>query len=400
MVDQNANAPPSPHCAAIIVAAGSGSRMGGETPKQFMPLGELPVLAYSLNAFANDPRFTSIIVVCAENWTDTVHHIASAAGVGVITAKGGATRRESVKAGITALQQSEGPRPDFIYVHDAARPGLTQNMLDQLMDALANADAALPALPVVDSMAMIADGNLAQSLDRTHMVRVQTPQAFRAEPLLRAHEIWAGGHEPTDDARLVQSIGGTVAVVAGDERLIKLTHPHDFALFMALTGSTLETKNMRIGQGYDVHKLERGEELWLCGVKLEHTHGLSGHSDADVALHALTDAVFGAIGAGDIGQHFPPSDPQWRGARSDQFLHHALELAKAKGFVLGNADLTIICERPKIGPHREAMRETLAGIMGLEVDQISVKATTTEKLGFTGREEGIAAQAIVLLRSA
>ena len=383
-------------CAAIIVAAGSGSRMGGDMPKQFMDLGGRPVLAHSLTAFASDPRFGGIVVVCASDWMDEVRAIAKVEGVTILLAEGGATRRDSVRAGLSALP-AHRLAPDYIFVHDAARPGLSRAMLDSLHVALKSASAAVPALAVVDSMAFAANGNLSQSLDRSQLVRVQTPQAFHAATLFAAHEQWLGVDEPTDDARMAQAIGANVAVIAGDDRLIKLTQPQDFALFNALHDDR-SSHIMRIGQGYDVHRLVVGEELWLCGVKIEHTHGLSGHSDADVALHAITDAVLGAIGAGDIGQHFPPSDPQWRGARSDQFLAHAMTLARDAGFRLGNADLTIICERPKIGPHRETMRESLARILGVSPNQISVKATTTEGLGFTGREEGIAAQAVVLMQ--
>jgi 2-C-methyl-D-erythritol 4-phosphate cytidylyltransferase / 2-C-methyl-D-erythritol 2,4-cyclodiphosphate synthase len=388
---------PTANCAAIIVAAGSGARMGGDVPKQFMDLGGIPVLAHSFRAFANDPRFFKVVVVCSSDWMDKVRAITDVSGVSVITVVGGATRRESVRAGLDALRKSDN-QPDYIFVHDAARPGLTQVMLDRLHATLRSADAAIPALSVVDSMATVADGVLAQSLDRSKMVKVQTPQAFRAETLFAAHERWIDPEEPNDDARMAQAIGARVAVITGYERLIKLTSPEDFALFHALHSHKGSSPTMRIGQGYDVHRLVEGEELWLCGVKIDHTHGLAGHSDADVALHAITDAVLGAIGEGDIGQHFPPSDPQWRGARSDQFLTHAMQLARDKGFILGNADVTIICERPKIGPHREAMRHQLAAILNVSVQQISVKATTTEGLGFTGREEGIAAQAVVLLQ--
>ena len=388
---------PSANCAAIIVAAGTGSRMGGDVPKQFMDLDGTPVLAHSLRAFGHDPRFGFLVVACSPDWVAEVQAIADKSGVAVIIAEGGATRRGSVQAGLSALAASH-IAPEYVFVHDAARPGLSQEMLDSLYSALQCADAAVPALSVVDSMATAVDGLLAQSLDRSQMVKVQTPQAFRASTLIAAHEQWDGESEPTDDARMAQAIGAQVAVVAGDERLIKLTQPQDFALFHALQTKRSSTA-MRIGQGYDVHRLVEGEELWLCGIQIDHTHGLAGHSDADVALHALTDAVLGAIGAGDIGQHFPPSDPQWRGARSDQFLAHAMKLASEAGFALGNADPTIIYERPKIGPHREAMRVRLAAILGASPHQISVKATTTEGLGFTGRQEGIAAQAVVLLQA-
>ena len=368
--------------------------MGGDVPKQFQMLDGAPVLAHSLKAFATHPRFGPLVVVCAPEWSQFVMELAGNQGVDVMVATGGASRRESVANGIGALSTDVA----HVFVHDAARPGLSLAMLDQLIAALRESDAALPALPVVDSLSQARDGTLESSVDRNRIVRVQTPQAFRAQALRAAHAQWPDDAEATDDARMAQAAGFRVATVAGEERLMKLTQPGDFEIYSRLFGKE-QPKMMRIGQGYDVHRLERGEELWLCGVQIDHEFGLSGHSDADVALHALTDAILGAIGAGDIGQHFPPSDPQWRGARSAQFLAHAMQLARDKGYALANADITLICERPKIGPHREAMRECVAAILGVAVDRISIKATTTEKLGFTGREEGIAAQAIVLLNA-
>ena len=243
-------------------------------------------------------------------------------------------------------------------------------------------------LPVVDSLAEERDGMMHGAADRDKLRRVQTPQAFRYAEILAAHRAWTDPSSAGDDAQVAQAHGLTIAHVAGDEALQKLTFAHDFAA---------QLPAVRVGTGYDVHRLEDGEELWLCGVRIEHTQGLAGHSDADVAIHALVDAVLGAIGAGDIGSHFPPSDPAWRGASSDQFLAHAIKLAGAAGYQIGNVDLTIICEAPRIGPHREAIRARLAELLGTDISAVSVKATTTERLGFTGRGEGIAAQAVATL---
>jgi 2-C-methyl-D-erythritol 4-phosphate cytidylyltransferase/2-C-methyl-D-erythritol 2,4-cyclodiphosphate synthase len=278
-----------------------------------------------------------------------------------------------------------------VLIHDAARPDLPFAVIERLLTALNAHPGAIPALPVVDSLVLADDDDLmAGTAQRETLRRVQTPQAFRYADILAAHRAWPGETDAGDDAQVLSARGGSVALVEGDERLRKITFAQDL--------EDMTTKPpLRVGQGYDVHRLEQGEELWLCGVKLEHTHGLAGHSDADVALHAITDAVLGAIGNGDIGTHFPPSDPQWKGARSDRFLAHAMKLTQEAGYALGNIDLTIICEAPRIGPHRPAMRMELARITGLEESAISVKATTTERLGFTGRGEGIAAQAVVSL---
>jgi 2-C-methyl-D-erythritol 4-phosphate cytidylyltransferase/2-C-methyl-D-erythritol 2,4-cyclodiphosphate synthase len=261
-------------------------------------------------------------------------------------------------------------------------------VIERLIAALAVQPAAIPVLPVVDSLAEERDGMMHGAADREKLRRVQTPQAFRYSQILAAHRAWTGPESAGDDAQVAQAHGLTIAHVAGDEALQKLTFAHDFAApFPAV----------RVGTGYDVHRLEDGEELWLCGVRLEHSQGLAGHSDADVAIHALVDALLGAIGAGDIGQHFPPSEAKWRGAPSALFLEHATGLVSEAGYRIGNIDVTIICEAPKIGPHREAMRVRLAEIAGIDVAMISVKATTTERLGFTGRGEGIAAQALATL---
>ena len=278
--------------------------------------------------------------------------------------------------------------PPCVLIHDAARPDLPHSVTTRLLAALADHDGAIPVLPVVDSLALDRDGIMQGSADRDALRRVQTPQAFRREAILAAHRAWQGEAGAGDDAQVLRAHGGEVALVEGDERLAKLTFAGDFMT---------DTPAVRTGMGYDVHRLVEGEELWLGGIRIEHDKGLAGHSDADVALHALTDAILGAIGNGDIGTHFPPSDPQWKGASSDRFLVHAAKLAAEAGYALSNADLTIICEAPKIGPHREAMRERIAALLGVDIVQLSVKATTTERLGFTGRGEGIAAQAIATM---
>jgi 2-C-methyl-D-erythritol 4-phosphate cytidylyltransferase/2-C-methyl-D-erythritol 2,4-cyclodiphosphate synthase len=305
----------------------------------------------------------------------------------VLLLTGGATRQQSVCNGLVALEQHGCER---VLIHDAARPGLARAVIDRLLAALDVHEAAIPVLPVIDSMIGEASGMMTAPVPREALRRVQTPQAFRFEPILAAHRAWQGEPNAGDDAQVAQAAGIAVTLVEGDEALHKLTVASDFSAPLAAS---------RIGFGYDVHRLEPGEELWLCGVRIEHERGLAGHSDADVAIHALVDAILGAAAAGDIGQHFPPSDPQWKGASSDRFLRRAMEIAADSGYALGNADVTIVCEAPKIGPHREAMRERLAAILGVDIAAVSVKATTTEKLGPMGRGEGIAAQAVVNLLS-
>lgn len=375
-----------PPFAAVIVAAGKGLRVGGDTPKQFRTYRGKPVLAHSVSALV-EAGCIQLVIVAPEG----LHGEALAAAghpEGAITVTGASTRQGSVRAGLEALEKFS---PDHVLIHDAARPDLPFEVIERLLSALGEHPGAIPTLPVVDSLAVASDtGVMAGKAERETLRRVQTPQAFRYADILSAHRAWAGAPNAGDDAQVLSSMNGSVALVDGDERLKKITFAEDL-------NAMTTTPPIRVGQGYDVHRLQEGEELWLCGVKLEHTHGLAGHSDADVALHAITDAVLGAIGNGDIGTHFPPSDPQWKGARSSQFLEHAVTLASEAGYAIGNIDLTIICEAPKIGPHRPAMRTELARITGLDESAISVKATTTERLGFTGREEGIAAQAITSL---
>jgi 2-C-methyl-D-erythritol 4-phosphate cytidylyltransferase / 2-C-methyl-D-erythritol 2,4-cyclodiphosphate synthase len=371
-----------PRIIALIVAAGSGSRTGGEVAKQFRLVRGQPMLRHSYKAFADHPDIDGIIVAIS----DGQQAQAQAALDGLATAtfvNGGNTRRESVRNGLEAIAEAGGA--DYVLIHDAARPFLSTRIIEELMNALLEAPGAVPALLVVDSLAR-GGAALFETVDRENLWRIQTPQAFHFDAILTAHRDWSG-REPTDDARMLMTKGQEVRIVPGDEALAKFTFASDFEQ----TGMTGE---IRTGTGFDVHRLVPGEELWLCGIQIAHDKGLSGHSDADVAMHALTDAILGAFALGDIGDHFPPSDPQWRGASSDRFLAHAMKLAHDKGYSLGNADVTIICEAPKIGPHKLAMRARLAAIMAVEVDRISVKATTTEMLGFTGRGEGIAAQAI------
>ncbi len=363
--------------AAIIVAAGRGERCGGGVPKQFAPLGGRAMLDWSIAACLRHPRIDEVVVVLP---ADDRRELP-----GVRTVAGGASRRESVANGLAAIDAER------VLVHDAARPFLPAAVIDRLLDALNATPGAVPVLPVADTLALDEDG-LGPVVPRETLRRIQTPQAFDLATLRRAHRDWAGG-EATDDSQMVRALGGRVALVQGDAMLEKVTYPEDFARAEAMLG--WETRS---ASGFDVHRLVDGEELWLGGVLIPHSQGLSGHSDADVALHAITDAVLGTIAAGDIGQHFPPSDPQWRGAASDQFLRHAIGLVAEAGGQLTFVDLTLMCEAPKIGPHREALRHRIAEICGLPPSRVSVKATTTEKLGFTGRGEGIAAQAVATIR--
>ncbi len=375
-----------PAFAAIIVAAGKGLRAGGEAPKQFRIWRGKPLVRHSaetLAAAGADP----LVVVIAPDTEDAAR--TALAGLDQCRfVPGGVTRQDSVRNGLEALAQGD---PAKVLIHDAARPDLPRAVIERLLSALDNHPGAIPVLPVVDSLALAGeDGTMAGKALRETLRRVQTPQAFRFDAILAAHRQWSGATDAGDDAQVLTASSGSVALVDGDERLKKITFAEDF-------DNAMTAPAFRIGQGFDVHRLEVGEELWLCGVQIPHDKGLAGHSDADVALHAITDAVLGAIGAGDIGTHFPPSDPQWRGARSARFLEHAVGLARDAGYAIGNVDLTLICEAPKVGPHRPAMRAQVSQIMGLAEDAVSIKATTTEKLGFTGRGEGIAAQAVIML---
>lgn len=379
---------PAEQTVAVIVAAGRGERAGEGAPKQYRKVAGRSLVAHALATMSKHPAIDRVLFVIGMG-----QEAEFAAALAPRTAPfviGGAERRDSVAAALAAIAAGGGARR--VLVHDAARPFCPARVVDDLLAALDRHDGAIPALPVVDTLAR-ADRQLGDVVPRDGLWRVQTPQAFGFDALLAAHRAWPPGREATDDAQMVRGAGGSVAVVEGDAMLEKLTHPADFARAEALHGANA----FRIGSGYDVHRLVPGDGVWLCGVLVPHDRALSGHSDADVALHALTDAILGAAALGDIGQHFPPSDPQWKGAASHIFLSHAARIARDAGYSVANADVTIVCEAPKVGPHRDAMRARLAELLAVDIAAISVKATTTERLGFTGRGEGIAAQAQVLL---
>jgi 2-C-methyl-D-erythritol 4-phosphate cytidylyltransferase/2-C-methyl-D-erythritol 2,4-cyclodiphosphate synthase len=375
-----------PPFAAIIVAAGKGLRAGGETPKQFAMWNGKPLLRHSAESLVN-AGCESLVVIIPAN-AEAVAKDALTGLPGITFVIGGETRQQSVHNGLEALANSG---PARVLIHDAARPDLPRQVIARLLDALQVSDGAIPVLPVVDSLAIDASGMMAGAADRNVLRRVQTPQVFRYAAILDAHRNWQGDPDAGDDAQVLKAAGLQISLVPGDERLKKMTFAEDFVTDQ----KSANILPIRVGSGFDVHRLVAGEELWLCGLKIDHDKGLAGHSDADVALHTVVDALLGAVGAGDIGTHFPPSDPQWKGAPSPLFVEHAVKLVAQAGYAVGNVDLTIICEEPKIGPHRDAMRKKLAELLSTDLSQVSVKATTTERLGFTGRSEGIAAQAIV-----
>jgi 2-C-methyl-D-erythritol 4-phosphate cytidylyltransferase/2-C-methyl-D-erythritol 2,4-cyclodiphosphate synthase len=372
----------------LIVAAGSGSRAGGDTPKQYRTIAGKAVLAHAVERMAA-AGVARIFVVIGPG-----QEALAAAALGSLPAPiaGGATRRRSVLNGLEAIATAGGA--EQVLIHDAARPFLPSAVVRRLTGALASSAGAVPVLPLVDSIAR-AGATLDEPVARAGLVRVQTPQAFRFEAILAAHRAWAGSEEPTDDAQVARAAGLAVATVEGDTALEKLTFEEDFERAERRLAESLTS---RTGLGFDVHAFAPGASLWLGGVEIPYERSLKGHSDADVLLHALTDAILGAIGAGDIGDHFPPSDPQWRGAPSAIFLEHARSLIDARGGMIDHVDATIICEAPRIGPYRDAIRTRIAALLRLSCERVSIKATTTERLGFTGRGEGIAAQAIATVR--
>jgi 2-C-methyl-D-erythritol 4-phosphate cytidylyltransferase/2-C-methyl-D-erythritol 2,4-cyclodiphosphate synthase len=375
---------------ALIVAAGKGLRAGGETPKQYQSVAGAPLLRHTAQRLLAHPRIDSVRVVI--NPDDRGVYDAAVAGLPLgEPIAGGATRQASARAGLEALAADP---PAIVMVHDAARAFVPLELLDALLASLDDPDndGAVPGLAVIDSLRR-GTGHYAASVDRDGLWRVQTPQVFRYPALLAAHR----GAPPgaTDELGIALAAGLRVAVTPGDERAFKVTEPADFAKATAMVTPALSS---RAASGFDVHRFGPGDHVWLCGMRIAHSNGLIGHSDADAGLHALTDALLGTIAAGDIGDHFPPSDPQWRGASSDRFLAHAATLVRAAGGIIDHVDVTLICERPKIGPHRAAMRQRIADILGIAVARVSVKATTTELLGFTGRSEGLAAQAMASVR--
>ncbi|WP_341366098.1 bifunctional 2-C-methyl-D-erythritol 4-phosphate cytidylyltransferase/2-C-methyl-D-erythritol 2,4-cyclodiphosphate synthase [Yoonia sp. BS5-3] len=371
--------------AAIIVAAGRGTRAGGALPKQWQQLHGASVLSRSITAFRRHPQIDEIILV--------LHPDDIAAGRGArlpadrIVA-GGATRQASVLAGLTACDA----QIQQVLIHDGARPLIRPALIDRVLAGLTTHQGAAPALPVTDTLWHGEDHKVVGLQARDGLFRAQTPQGFHRAPLLQAHQNSTA--EATDDVSVARAAGLDVAIVAGDEDNIKITAPNDFERAAQLMRGNMD---IRCGNGYDVHRFGPGDHIWLCGVQIPHGRGLQGHSDADVGMHAVTDALYGALGMGDIGQHFPPSDPQWKGAASYIFLEHAARLSAENGFQISNIDCTLVCEWPKIGPHQDAMKNALADILGIGADRISVKATTSERLGFTGREEGIAALATATL---
>lgn len=389
---------------AIIVAAGGGARMGGGLEKQFRDFGGRPVLAYSVDAFLRHPATRRVVVVVAEGRRraaqEALGQLAGDDRVEITT--GGDRRQDSVRAGLAAADSEAG----LVAIHDAARPLLSQQMISTLVHAMTDdVQAALPVLPVVDTLKTLAGTRVESTTSRANLGRAQTPQIFRRDHLLALY----GAHDPaaeiTDDIQLVETDGGQVAAVPGDERLWKLTTPRDFDILAALAGdgemfmtSHSPAPDIRTGSGFDVHKFGDGPgPLMLAGVAVPHDRGLAAHSDGDVGLHALCDAIFGALADGDIGSHFPPSDARWKDAESGQFLAFAAERCAARGATILNLDLTLICEQPKIGPHRDAMRARIAALAAIDLERVAVKATTSEGLGFTGRGEGIAAQAAATL---
>jgi 2-C-methyl-D-erythritol 4-phosphate cytidylyltransferase/2-C-methyl-D-erythritol 2,4-cyclodiphosphate synthase len=371
---------------ALIVAAGSGQRLGGALPKQYRSIGGKPMLRHAVEALIGHPRVDVVRVVIGEGQEEHAKAALDGLDVGE-PILGGATRSDSVRNGLKVLGDG------IVLVHDAARPFCPPSVIDRLLDALDSHDGAVPALPIADTLAM--GGQLLSGIvDRDRMLRVQTPQAFHVEDLTYAFsEVTM--HAPTDESSVMVEAGLKVATVEGDAMLDKLTTPADWDRAEAMLAARLVA---RTGMGFDVHAFAGNGPLTMGGIAIPHDRGLAGHSDADVVLHAITDAILGAAALGDIGDHFPPSDPQWKGAASDQFLAHAAQLVRDRGGLIDHVDVTVICEVPRIGPHRAAMAERVAEILAIPASSVSIKATTTERLGFTGRGEGIAAQALATIR--
>lgn len=374
----------NPHIAALVVAAGRGTRAGGDLPKQWQLLAGKTILEHSLAALSLSAK-TTVVALHEEDfalWENS-------GLVADIVVAGGASRDASVRAGLDALAPFA---PDRVLIHDAARPLISQTVIADVLSALETHQGAAPAVPVVDALWTGDTGLVAGTQDRSGLYRAQTPQGFDFKAICAAHTAFDG--IATDDVAVARAAGIDVAIVPGDDDNMKITGPDDLARAERLMRAKMD---IRLGNGYDVHRFGPGDHVWLCGVKVPHGRSLQGHSDADVGMHAVTDAIYGALGMGDIGQHFPPSDPQWKGAESHIFLRHAVALAAEHGFVVSNIDCTLVCEYPKIGPHQPAMKAAMANIMGLDPSRVSVKATTSERLGFTGREEGIASLATATL---
>jgi 2-C-methyl-D-erythritol 4-phosphate cytidylyltransferase / 2-C-methyl-D-erythritol 2,4-cyclodiphosphate synthase len=384
-----------PSVAAVIVAAGRGLRAGGNLPKQYRELAGEPVIRSSLSLFAWHGQIGAVQAVIHPD--DRGSYEAAAKGLRLLPpVSGGASRQASVRAGLEALSARA---PDIVLIHDAARPFCSTELVSRAIVACGATGAAIPALEVTDTIKRVdAGGHFAGTIDRAHLRAVQTPQAFKFAALLEAHHRAAQENRDdfTDDAALAEWAGIKVATFAGESGNVKLTTDEDFA--KAESRRIANLADLRLGNGFDVHAFGDGDHVWLGGVKIPHDRGLTGHSDADVALHALVDAILGALADGDIGAHFPPSDPQWRGASSDRFLKFAVERVTARGGRIAHLDLTVVCEAPKIGPHRDVIRGNIARLAGIDASRVGVKATTSERLGFTGRGEGMVAYATATIR--
>ncbi len=376
---------------ALIVAAGRGTRFGGDLPKQYLPLGGATVLRHAVNAFAAHPRIAGVLVAIRPE--DRALFDRAVAGLSVLPpVPGGAERQDSVRLGLEALAVH---KPERVLIHDGARPFPDAALISRVINALDTAPAAIPTLPLGDTVKRVEEGRIRETVDRSQLWRAQTPQGFHFDAILAAHRQMTG-HVLTDDAAVAEAAGLMPLIVAGSEENLKVTTAEDLAA--AERHLAARQGDVRVGQGFDVHPFGPGDHVMVCGVAIPHEVAPVGHSDADVGLHALTDAVLGAIGAGDIGMHFPPSDPRWRGASSDRFLAYAATLVRERGGAIAAVDITIICERPKIAPYRDRMIDRVAEILAISPGRVSVKATTTERLGFTGRGEGIAAQAVATVR--
>lgn len=391
MAEPPAFATNPPRVAILVVAAGRGVRAGGGLPKQYRRIGGTSVLARAAALFLDHPAVAEVRVVIHPE--DRAFYDTATAGLALAApVMGGATRQESVKNGLEALAAAPSP-PDIVLIHDAARCFVTAEVIDRVLAGTDEASGAIPAVAVADTLKRALNGRIVETVAREGLWRAQTPQGFPFRAILEAHRA-AAGQALTDDAAVAEAAGLPVTIVEGDRSNRKLTHAADFAEGERRDAPAPEP---RIGSGFDVHRFAAGDHVWLCGVRIPHSHGLSGHSDADAGLHALTDALLGAIAAGDIGKHFPPSDPQWKGVSSDRFLVHAARLVASAGGRITHCDVTIICERPKLAPHIAAMRARIAEILEIDMSRVSVKATTSERLGFTGRGEGLAAQAVATL---
>ncbi len=375
---------------ALVVAAGRGRRFGEELPKQYQKLGDSPVLRHTLKSLISHPSIDQVKTVIHPDDIDLFEEASK--GLGVLPpVYGGAERQDSVRHGLESLKEFA---PKRVLIHDAARPFVSQKLIDGVVTALETHLGALPALPVVDTLKKGQDGFVGETVDRENLWRAQTPQGFHFDQILQAHQSFAG-QKLTDDCAIAEKAGLKIAIIPGEEENFKITTPEDL---IKARRKDLQKMDTLIGSGFDVHRFTNGDHVMLCGVEIPHKFTLKGHSDADVALHALTDAILGAVGAGDIGEHFPPSDDKWKGAASSVFLDHAVNLVVEKQGAINNIDITIICEEPRIGLYRTEMRQWLSAQTKIPLERISVKGTTTEKLGFTGRGEGIAAQAVVSIK--